>query len=119
MRDWVCRWVVAPCLALLPVCVTAQDDKGGQELWAQCQAINSPFQQGVCLGYLGAVIDTVNRAATDPQSAFCLPEDYPTGRVREDFMAYLDANRDARDLPAADAIRAMIVSRFPCPDAPG
>ncbi len=114
----ISRWVTVACLSTLPlapIAVMAQDGKGGQELWAQCQAINSPFQQGVCLGYLGAVLDAVGR-----DSDACLPEDYPPGRLREDFLAFLDANRDARDLPADDAVLAMLVDTYPpCPTAPG
>ena len=114
MREWFWRSVAAGCLVLAPISVAAQEGKGGQELWAQCQAINSPFQQGVCLGYLGALQDGAGR-----QGDACLPEDYPTGRVREDFLAFMEANREARDLPAAEAVLAMLVSTHPCSDPPG
>ena len=115
MRQWMCRSAAAVGLAMLPVTAAAQDGKGAQELWAQCQAVNSPFQQGVCLGYLGGAFDAAGRTGEA-----CLPEDYPTGRLREDFLAFLEANRDARDLPAAEAVLAMLLSTYPpCPAAPG
>ena len=114
MRAWMYRSAMVAGLSILPVATAAEDGKSGQELWAQCQAINSPFQQGVCLGYLGAVLDTAGR-----DGDACPPEDYPTGRVREDLLAFLEADRQARDLRADAAVLAMLVSTYPCPDPPG
>ena len=118
-RGW-CGLMAAVCLTVPPVAATAREGKSAQELWAQCQAVNSPFHQGVCLGYLGAALDAALDAAAPAGAemqegpAVCLPEDYPTGRVREDFLVFMEANREARDLPAGRAVRTMLVSVHPC-----
>ena len=113
MVRWV-KWLAVLFLAVLPVPAAAQEGKGAQELWAQCQAINSPFQQGVCLAYLGAVMDLL-ALGDAAEGRACPPEDYPTGRVREDYIAFLEANRDVRDKIAAAAVVTMLVSVYPCP----
>ena len=87
--------------------------KDGYELFIQCSARHSTFNEGVCLGYLGGAIDTLLLAAGTP--AFCLPEGTALATVQEVYVAAFDSRSVTRGTDAADAVLAVLVAAYPCP----
>ena len=88
-------------------------DKNAYELFAQCTSEHSPFNQGVCLGYLSAVIDHASAGQATP--SFCLPESFRLSDAVEGFVAYMDGNRSARSATATAAALASLERAYPCP----
>ena len=113
------RFVWALATAVLWVSVwsstaTAQADrtpKDGYELFIQCSALNSTFNQGVCLGYLGAVIDQEVGA---PAPRFCMPADVPLAEAQDAFVAAFDARQVPRGTNAIDAAVQVLTIQYPC-----
>ena len=87
--------------------------KDGYELFIQCSARHSAFNEGVCLGYLGGAIDALLLTAETP--AFCLPEGAPMAAVQEAYVAAFDSRTVPRGTDAADAVLAVLTAAYPCP----
>ena len=116
-------WLLAAVVAGLTASGAAAQSTGGldknaYELFAQCESVSALVLQGVCLGYLAGVIDGSADGDTAEEAGFCLPDGYPLGQAREDYIDWLPDNRGARGALAADAVRAMLAERYPCPAAP-
>ena len=87
--------------------------KDGYELFIQCSARHSAFNEGVCLGYLGGAIDALRLAAET--QAFCLPDGTPLAAVQEAYVAAFDNRTVPRGTDAADAVLAVLAATYPCP----
>ena len=87
--------------------------KDGYELFIQCSARHSAFNEGVCLGYLGGAIDALMSAAETPR--FCLPEDARLAAVQEAYVAAFSSRTVPRGTDAADAVLAVLTTAYPCP----
>lgn len=74
---------------------------------------------GFCHGYGRGALDHF-RAVT-PRNArplFCIPQTVSEAKVREDFLAWADANPARLAGPAVEGIFAFLVSAYPCPAKP-
>ena len=87
--------------------------KDGYELFIQCSARHSAFNEGVCLGYLGGAIDAHLSTAETP--SFCLPEDERLAAVQDAYVAAFESRTVPRGTDAADAVLAVLTAAYPCP----
>lgn len=74
---------------------------------------------GFCHGYGRGALDHF-RAVT-PRTArplFCMPQTVSEAKVREDFLAWADANPERLAGPAVDGLFSFFVSAYPCPAQP-
>ncbi len=74
---------------------------------------------GFCHGYGRGALDHF-RAVT-PRTArplFCMPQAVSEAKVREEFLAWADANPAHLAGPAVDGLFAFLVSTYPCPAQP-
>lgn len=74
---------------------------------------------GFCHGYGRGALDHF-RAVT-PRNArplFCIPQNVSEPKVREDFLAWAEANPARLAGPAVEGIFAFLVSAYPCPPQP-
>ena len=91
-------------------------DKTAYDLYQQCDTVTSRFLQGVCLGYIGAVVGAAQAVPGD-DPAFCLAADTTPQQVRRQFMADIEARAVDRSAPAHSAIAATLAARYPCGEA--
>ena len=108
------RWL-AFALCFCPALAAAQPSatgKDGYELFIQCSSLNSMINQGVCLGYLGAVVDQHHALADPPQ--FCVPDGEPLGAIQGAYIAAYEARAVQRGLPAAVAATRVLAAAYPC-----
>ena len=87
--------------------------KDGYELFIQCSARHSAFNEGVCLGYLGGAIDALVSAAEAP--GFCLPEGAPLAAVQEAYVAAFANRTVPRGTDASAAVLTVLTAAYPCP----
>ena len=129
MRQLLCRlgtgvraWLAASAAFLLAG-ATAQPamadgvDKSAFELHQQCETVTSRFLQGVCFGYLSAAL-TSHLSFTGGDETVCLPPDLRLEAVRRDFVTFVAGNRSLSDVPAHEAVVAMMRAAYPCDGTP-
>ncbi len=92
-------------------------DKSAIELYQQCETVTSRFLQGVCFGYLSAALSS-HLALTGGDETVCLPADLPLEAVRRDFVTFAAGNRSLSDVPAHEAVIAMMRAAYPCDGTP-
>ncbi len=92
-------------------------DKSAFELYQQCETVTSRFLQGVCFGYLSAAI-TSHLSFTVVDETVCLPTDLRLEAVRRDFVTFVAGNRSLSDVPAHEAVMAMMRATYPCDGIP-
>jgi hypothetical protein len=73
----------------------------------------SVLNAGLCVGYVGGVIDTLVDQATE----FCVPQG-PSGAIPDQLVdvvkLYLRDHPEIRHLPAANIVTSALKEKFPC-----
>ena len=103
------------CAASPALAQTTDTGKDGYELFIQCDARHAMFNQGVCLGYLGGVIDA-HSAIGDPRR-FCVPDGEPLSTIQDIYIDAYEARRLSGGTPAAVAVATILGQTYPCEDA--
>lgn len=108
------RRLLTVLLCLLPAAAAAQSattGKDGYELFIQCDSDNSAFNQGVCLGYLGAVVD-LEVAGGEPD--FCVPPGEPLSALQHAYVAAYQSGAVPRGAAAAVSAVEILRAAYPC-----
>ena len=108
------RRLLTVLLCLTPAVAAAQSattGKDGYELFIQCDSDNSAFNQGVCLGDLGALVD-LEAATAEPD--FCVPADEPLSVLQRAYVAAFQSGGIPRGTSATAAALQILAAAFPC-----
>jgi Rap1a immunity proteins len=75
----------------------------------------SPFNVGLCLGYIDGVIDR-NDLAYVHKSVVCVPSDVTNGQEEQIVMKYLNDHPERLHYAAALLVLEAMHQAFPCQD---
>ena len=109
--------LAAALVCAAPAALADGTSKNAFELFTQCTSEHSPFNQGICLGYLAGVVDHASGAAASGHSTprFCVPEDFRLADGVSVYVTYMDGNRAARSALATTAVLTAFERAYPCP----
>ena len=89
---------------------TAQEAGAGfklcQDVADSCRS-SSPFNLGLCAGYLEALADIETKGV-------CLPEEITPKQLQDAFLSWMDNHQGDRLEPAPDCYRAAMLEYYPC-----
>jgi hypothetical protein len=88
----------------------------GHDLMEQCTTQNKyGFFEGVCLGYVIGIADSMIAGNTINGYRACLPSDASLGQLKDVVVKWLTNNLEKRNLAANRLVAAAFHDAFPCP----
>lgn len=97
---------------LSPVVVLA-NFYDGNVLYQKCSD-DTAFAQGVCLGYVGGIADSMGSDDAQANRSQCIDKEATMGQLRDVAIAYLRDHPAERHLSAASLVRFALRKGF-CP----
>ena len=87
----------------------------GNELYEDCASANDAYvKQGICLGYLQGVVDTLDMVRETNGVAQCIPTGTRVRQVVDVVLAYLRAHPAERSMEAQVLVVAAIGGAWSC-----
>jgi hypothetical protein len=113
--------VAASILALGTFNISAFDTPANAETGADLRQVCSAnladanYLTGRCVGYISAVVDEVSeKQVMTKQNLFCFPSNVTNRDIFDGVRAFLDENKDQKDVPAHILVEYALRVKFPC-----